>query len=389
MAETGYLVISDITGYTAFLSGSELDHAEDSLKSLLDLLIEETKPPLVISRLQGDAVISYAPQGSFLQGQTLVEMLENTYVAFRQARQRMRLNTTCPCNACQNIPNLDLKFFVHFGDFALQETPTYTELVGVDVNLIHRMMKNSITKSTGISAYAAYTAAVVSALGMEVFARELVSHTESYEHIGKVQLYIQDLAPVWSRESVRQRVFVEPNDALFVLEGELPIPPALAWDYATKPEFRKIFFEADTMELQDLNGGRAGAGSVYYCAHGEEVFTHPILDWKPFEYYTVQANAILFGQKLHITTRLIPTENGTKVIGLSGKALGGGVKSWINNQLLLRIVLPGARAANAVIIERIKQDLESGAVVTSEKVTVDPDQISTAAHESVAAPASG
>ncbi len=129
MAERGYLVIADITGYTAFLSDSELEHAEDSLKDLLDLLIDQTKPPLVISRLEGDAVISYAPEASFLQGQTLVEIIENTYVAFREARQRMQLNTSCTCNACRNIPNLDLKFIVHHGAFVLQEMAGHTELV--------------------------------------------------------------------------------------------------------------------------------------------------------------------------------------------------------------------------------------------------------------------
>ena len=45
MAERGHLVIADITGYTAFLSDSELEHAEDSLKDLLDLTIGQTKPP--------------------------------------------------------------------------------------------------------------------------------------------------------------------------------------------------------------------------------------------------------------------------------------------------------------------------------------------------------
>lgn len=33
----------------------------------------------------------------------------------------MRLNTTCTCNACRNIPNLDLKFLVHFGIYVLQD----------------------------------------------------------------------------------------------------------------------------------------------------------------------------------------------------------------------------------------------------------------------------
>ena len=60
MAEQGYLAIADITGYTAYLNESELEHAQDSLSTILNLLIDQTKPPLTISRLEGDAVISFA-----------------------------------------------------------------------------------------------------------------------------------------------------------------------------------------------------------------------------------------------------------------------------------------------------------------------------------------
>ena len=147
--QNGYLIIADITGYTAFLSGSELEHAEDSLRSLIDLLIKQTQVPLLISRLEGDAVISYADQRSILQGQTLVEMMESTYVAFKQAIELMVLNTTCNCNACRNIPNLDLKFFVHFGTYMLQQLPAYTELIGTDVNTVHRLTKNTIKEKIG------------------------------------------------------------------------------------------------------------------------------------------------------------------------------------------------------------------------------------------------
>jgi len=137
----GILLISDITGYTEFLGSSELEHAQDSLRSLLKLLIDHTNPPLTISRLEGDSVISYSLEGSFRQGQTIVEMIERTYVDFRHALETMVLNTTCTCNACRNIPNLDLKFFVHYGSFVLEPLHSYTELIGTDVNLVHRLTK--------------------------------------------------------------------------------------------------------------------------------------------------------------------------------------------------------------------------------------------------------
>lgn len=36
-ANTGYFILTDISGYTAFLTGSELDHAQDALQNLFDV----------------------------------------------------------------------------------------------------------------------------------------------------------------------------------------------------------------------------------------------------------------------------------------------------------------------------------------------------------------
>jgi len=49
----GCLLIADITGYTLYLSQSELEHAQETLAALLRLLVDHTRPPLVISRLAG------------------------------------------------------------------------------------------------------------------------------------------------------------------------------------------------------------------------------------------------------------------------------------------------------------------------------------------------
>jgi len=226
-SQDGYLLIADITGYTAFLRESELDHAKDSLRVLLDLLIEQTIPPQVISRLEGDAVISYAPEGSFQDGQTLVEMIEGTYVEFRRALDLMVLNTSCTCLACRNISNLDLKFFVHYGRFALEPLPQYTELIGTDVNLIHRLTKNSVRKDIGYHAYVLYTRAALEHLGIPELFDELTPHTESYEHIGEVKVYLLDMHPIWETMKHRYHTVVEPEEAVYVLTEEYPLPPAL------------------------------------------------------------------------------------------------------------------------------------------------------------------
>jgi len=382
MPERGYLVIADITGYTAFLRGSELEHAEDSLKDLIGLLIEQTKSPLVISRLEGDAVISYAPEASFLQGQTMLEIIENTYVEFREARQRMRLNTTCTCNACQNIPNLDLKFFVHHGTYVLQNMANYTELVGNDVNIAHRLLKNRIKEDTGISAYAAYTQAAVDALGINEFVDEMIEHTEEFPDVGRVKLYVEDLSPIWQRESKRRRVFADPDEAFFVAEMEIPAEPPLVWDYVTSPQYRSILNGSESMEIEDRKSGRIEEGSAYICAHGDEKVVHAIVDWRPFEYYTYETS---MGPTLSgiFTVRLIPTEGGTRVIAICGQPQGSiiarNLAKILRGKLVKQIEQMGEEFRKVVL-----QELESGKAVRPELTTVTTDEVTKAAKASLA-----
>lgn len=56
----GFFLIADITGYTTYLNDSELEHAQQTLTDLLELLVDQTRPPLTVTQLEGDAVLSYA-----------------------------------------------------------------------------------------------------------------------------------------------------------------------------------------------------------------------------------------------------------------------------------------------------------------------------------------
>jgi len=363
----------------------QLDHAQDSLRSLLELLVDHTRPPLVISRLAGDAVISYALSGSFLQGQTLIELLENCYVAFRQARERMQLNTTCTCNACRNIPNLDLKFLVHFGTYVLQDMLAYKEMVGSDVNLAHRLLKNHIKEATGITAYAGYTMAAVEELGIQQLCLAMRPHRESYEHLGEVGLYVQDLHAVWERERQRQRVVVDPDEALLVLEAEFPAPATLVWDYITKPEYRMILLEADSMRREDPTAGRVSDGTVYYCAHGKTQFPQAVIDWRPFEYYTYESTMPQVGTQMRFTIRLVPTEAGTRVQLICSRATGPLLKRKLTDQFVSskknqQDILRGVESLRQVILK----ELAEGVVVLPEPVSVAPEQIAAAAQASLA-----
>lgn len=383
MAEEGCLVLSDITGYTAYLNEAELDHARDSLTHLVQLLVDHVRAPLELIELEGDAVFSYAPAASFTDGQTILEIVENTYAAFRKALELMILNTTCRCNACRLLPSLDLKFFVHHGSFALQRLAGRVKLVGRDVNLIHRLLKNHITEATGLTAYAAYTQAVVDRLGLHAAVAGLPLHHETYPNVGEVPVHLQDMTDVWERNRAALRVEVKPEDSLAVLEFDFPVPPPLLWEYITRPDLRRLLMDSDSLTLKRGSDGRAGPGASYTCAHGSIVSQHTILDWRPFESYTTNETYPLGRLSGNVTYRLVPIEGGTRLVILAGKAIGPALLRPIGDFMGLRIGLASLRKGAAALLARLEADLGAGRVALVEGTPVDPEQVRQAAEDSL------
>ncbi len=382
MTQQGFLIISDITGYSKYINESELEHARDSLTALLNLLIQHTKSPLVISDLEGDAVFSYAPSGGFLQGQTLLDMIESTYASFRKALELMVINTSCTCDACRNLPNLDLKFFVHFGSYMTQKLGNFTELVGNDVNLVHRLAKNHIKAETGFKAYAAFTQSVMDALGLAEFQNSLIPHRETFADVGEVQMYVQDMHKVWERLKDSAQIEVQPEEALLIRKYMFPVPASILWEYLTKPEYRAIVLGASKVELRNRTQGRTAVDSVYYCYHGNMETPQLILDWHPFEQYTINGTTPL-GTNFNTTFKLEPTKDGTRLINLWGKARGTWIMCMISDLLQKLIFAPQTDKAVDKLIQRIGQDLADGTAFVSPPIEVDNIQVAALATQAL------
>src|SRR6266851_5323812 len=124
----GYLMLADISGYTSYLAGVELDHAHEILSDLLETIVGSLKSLLTIAKLEGDAVFGYVPEALVGRGETLFELVESTYAAFRDRQEAVRRRTTCDCNACRAIPALDLKFMTHYGSYTVQTISAIHEL---------------------------------------------------------------------------------------------------------------------------------------------------------------------------------------------------------------------------------------------------------------------
>lgn len=103
--ERAFLAIADVSGYTNYLAGVELDHAQDILSDLT-VTVVEAMAPFQLLKLEGDAAFAYVPAES-IDGSVLQDCIEGTYIAFRNRLRDIGQASTCECNACTRIPDLD------------------------------------------------------------------------------------------------------------------------------------------------------------------------------------------------------------------------------------------------------------------------------------------
>jgi hypothetical protein len=311
MANKGFFIITDISGYTEYLTSSELDHANEILQSLFDAQLNAVEHPFLISGFRGDAIFMYVPETNFVQSQSFIEALENFYIVFEDTLQQMQYNTTCTCRACKNMSMLDLKMCVHYGEYLIQKLGDREELLGADVIIPHRMLKNHVIEKTGIKSYALFSDVAAQRLNLLEYCEKVVRHSETYEHLGEVPMCVHDLQPVWAAYKEKSRQFVSAQEAWVKCEVEIPFPAAVIWEFLTKPELEAGFLGYDYAERIDTLGGRVREGAGFHCAHGNLHIHSKILDWKPFDYYTMEQSAL--GLSYLSTRRLTPLANGTRV----------------------------------------------------------------------------
>lgn len=315
--ESGYFFITDITGYTQFLTHSELDHAKEILDALFESILENIEPPLIVSNTQGDAIITYAPAAAFLQPRHLLDTMEKTYFNFRRRLKVMQLNTTCTCDACINMAALDLKIFIHKGEYLVQDIGGKSDLQGGDVILAHLLMKNAVTSKTGLPGYGLVSEVALQGMGIDGNDEGLIAHTENYEHYGEISLFVYDLRRAWKDEQARARLFVPAEEAVARAVVFVPVPPWITWDYAANVQHKTRFFDMESITRTDNLGAREGIGTGYHCQHRTGDIYYLYVDFDPPNYLTIEADA--FGRRSIITLRISPVEGGSTFEILYGR----------------------------------------------------------------------
>ncbi len=315
IAQPTTFLIADISGYTGYLADVELDHAQDILADLIGAVVTALRPGFRLAKLEGDAAFTYAAAEK-VDGSMLLDTIERCYFGFRRRRRDVRQATSCDCNACVRIPDLNLKFVVHHGSAILQKVAGRQELLGSDVIVVHRLLKNEVVETLGMSAYALFTQRCIDATSLDPAALGMRPITETYERIGDVPAWAHDLERRWQEEEARARVFVSPDEAALIVSLPTTAPPQVAWEFLTEPGRRTGWQAAVTdIIVTGAVGGRRGPGATNHCMHGKDAILEEILDWRPYDYLSVRTIVNTPGGtvKMLETIELEPGTEGTTI----------------------------------------------------------------------------
>jgi hypothetical protein len=304
--ERGYLLIADIGGYTGYLKAVELEHAHDVVADLIGVVADGVGATFTVDKLEGDAV--FAHRTGEVSADQLVELVQATYFAFKRRQRDIGHNTSCSCRACTTVPELDLKFVVHNGEFVERKMARSRELVGADVIRVHRLLKNTVTEKTGLCAYAMLTKACVDHLDLDSVAAGLVEHREAATDVEKVEGWVLDLDRAWREDQDRTAVYVEPGSTRLVFDIDLPASPTIVWDWVNSAEHQRQWQSADSIDMRHPKGVW-GVGTTSHCVHGKVAMVHEVVDSKPFAYFTLRST-LPFGrtesEMTHLQIRMRP-----------------------------------------------------------------------------------
>lgn len=252
---TGYIAMADISGYTAFVAATELEHSREILSELLDVTSGALQSHLRPVRLQGDAIICVG------QDDDVVSCLESAFVAFHKRVRAMVAATTCPCAACQTVPSLTLKFVAAHGTYSNVNVRGTQDLVGADVNIAFRLLKNHVPSHE----YVLITRAVLERMASSARER-FVPIAEEYD-VGRVEAFYRDLHDLRDLARRPARGPVRDDEAHLRFRHVIDASPERVFATFRDP---KAFGRLMSAPNVTLEGGARGTmnGAAYHCHHG-------------------------------------------------------------------------------------------------------------------------
>jgi hypothetical protein len=104
MAESATILLPDISGYTEFLTKTELVHSSHIINELLEAILAANSGEFVLSEVEGDALLLYH-KGKPFEADALVRQCLSMFESFHTQLKIIERDSICHCGACKTAPD--------------------------------------------------------------------------------------------------------------------------------------------------------------------------------------------------------------------------------------------------------------------------------------------
>jgi hypothetical protein len=189
------LFIPDISGFTRFVNSVKIKHSHNLIADLLEIIIEANVLGMELCEIQGDAVLFYKV-GDPPPVEDIVNQCKQIFLDF-QNHLRIVESTSSALGTTLSDTNLTLKIVVHYGRVAITQIREHTKLMGKDVIIAHRLLKNDIHGEEYVLLSEQYLQTQDEKKLRSCFAwTQLQNGASAYEYLGEVRYKFAFLTPL-------------------------------------------------------------------------------------------------------------------------------------------------------------------------------------------------
>lgn len=232
------LFIPDISGFTRFIQQSGSPLAPQLIADLLEILIEANLLDLEVSEIQGDAILFYR-LGPPPPVQELVLQCRRIFLDFQNYVRLVERDLDSDLSAALRSHDLTIKIIVHFGRVSVAQIRQFTKLMGRDVIVVHRLLKNNITGSEYILLSDGYLNTQDPAEVARSFTwTRLLRGTCLYDYLGEICYRYAYLSPLRLLLNGHQNGTPAPGSQRNALQVQRPIRVPAAYALRVISNFR-------------------------------------------------------------------------------------------------------------------------------------------------------
>ncbi len=181
-----FFCVPDISGFTRFIATADINFSKNFIPALLSKLISANILKMDVAEIEGDAIFFYRT-GRLPSIKMVAKQCDLFYKNFYGYIERIRMTDPDNYTKYFSSGNIGLKIIIHYGKISKTKIKGHIKLIGEDVIVAHRLLKNNVVEDEYILLSENYLKKTIKHNLPAIFsAIEIKKGVEEYEHIGKI-----------------------------------------------------------------------------------------------------------------------------------------------------------------------------------------------------------